>query len=287
LLAGLASLPLARLTVHGRTRPDGYRGRARWDLMHLATQHATAPVVGSGDVVDLASFDALLREAPDLSGVIVGRGALRHPWIFSELRDRKSVSVTPRTLYLALATFAALIDLFAERQADLVRLARDGVFWTPCLTSEDAWEKVAQRLSLAAYDTDAHLGAAHPFPGPIARATLGRVKMLWSYLRSSLPRPLFQPQVLRHRDLGAMLTHISSVAAESADPDGTLPLRHAPDLDWLYSGARKESEDDRANRDSNSLVQAASHASTRQDKIKSSNPSDAGSALGSITSGML
>jgi nifR3 family TIM-barrel protein len=72
------------LAVHGRTRTEMYRGLADWDLVASVVDAVKIPVVGSGDVTDLAS--ARERLAAGVSGLMIGRAALSNPWIFSELR---------------------------------------------------------------------------------------------------------------------------------------------------------------------------------------------------------
>lgn len=74
------------LVVHGRTRTQGYRGRADWDLISEVKQHAKIPVVGNGDV--LTAYDVQNRISQyGVDAVSVGRGAIHNPWIFSQVRD--------------------------------------------------------------------------------------------------------------------------------------------------------------------------------------------------------
>ncbi len=79
---------IAMLAVHGRTRKMLYRGAADWNLVAQVAQSVSIPVVGSGDVVDFDSFQ--LVEQLGCAGVMIGRGALSNPWIFSEIQARRS-----------------------------------------------------------------------------------------------------------------------------------------------------------------------------------------------------
>jgi len=75
----------AAVALHGRTRSQGYSGRARWDLIGAVKQAVAIPVLGSGDVWTAA--DALrLRAETGCDFVLVARGACGNPWIFRELR---------------------------------------------------------------------------------------------------------------------------------------------------------------------------------------------------------
>lgn len=71
------------VTVHGRTREQKYQGRADLELIRRVVEAVDIPVIGNGDVVDLASAEAMAATGVD--GIAVGRGALGQPWIFRDL----------------------------------------------------------------------------------------------------------------------------------------------------------------------------------------------------------
>jgi nifR3 family TIM-barrel protein len=73
------------VALHGRTRAQGYAGRARWDHVRAVKEAVRIPVLGSGDVWTAA--DALrMRRETGCDAVLVARGACGNPWIFRELR---------------------------------------------------------------------------------------------------------------------------------------------------------------------------------------------------------
>ncbi|HSM91525.1 MAG TPA: tRNA dihydrouridine synthase DusB [Anaeromyxobacteraceae bacterium] len=75
----------AAVALHGRTRAQGYSGRARWDLIGEVKRAVGVPVLGSGDV--WTAGDALrMRAETGCDAVLVARGAMGNPWIFRELR---------------------------------------------------------------------------------------------------------------------------------------------------------------------------------------------------------
>ena len=73
----------AAVAVHGRTAAQSYRGDSDWSLIDLVADEVGIPVFGSGDCVDPAQVVARLSER-SVAGVLVGRGALRNPWIFKQ-----------------------------------------------------------------------------------------------------------------------------------------------------------------------------------------------------------
>ncbi|MEY2988734.1 MAG: hypothetical protein RJB13_2255, partial [Pseudomonadota bacterium] len=89
LLEVVKAFPLARLTIHGRTREDRYKGKARWHFINKAASQLNYPVIGSGDILDQSSLRERLALAPNVAGVMIGRGALRNPWIFASLRTKE------------------------------------------------------------------------------------------------------------------------------------------------------------------------------------------------------
>ena len=76
----------AAVAVHGRTAAQSYSGQSDWDLIARVASGLSIPVFGSGDCMEPLQLVDRLR-AGSVSGVLVGRGALRNPWIFQQARD--------------------------------------------------------------------------------------------------------------------------------------------------------------------------------------------------------
>jgi nifR3 family TIM-barrel protein len=74
------------VAVHGRTAAQSYSGFSDWDFIACVAQSVSIPVIGSGDCVEPEQMVERLRRG-GVSGVLVGRGALRNPWIFSQAAD--------------------------------------------------------------------------------------------------------------------------------------------------------------------------------------------------------
>ena len=73
------------VAVHGRTAAQSYTGSSDWDLIARVAASVSIPVFGSGDCIEPAQM--VERLASGVAGVLVGRGALRNPWIFEQAAD--------------------------------------------------------------------------------------------------------------------------------------------------------------------------------------------------------
>jgi tRNA-dihydrouridine synthase B len=76
----------AAIAVHGRTAAQSYSGFSDWDLIARVASGVSIPVFGSGDCVEPQQIVERMRRG-DIRGVLVGRGALRNPWIFQQAAD--------------------------------------------------------------------------------------------------------------------------------------------------------------------------------------------------------
>ncbi len=74
----------AAITVHGRTKVQMYAPPVNTDIIRQVKQAVSIPVIGNGDVVDGLSAARLMEET-GCDMVMVGRGALGRPWIFSQI----------------------------------------------------------------------------------------------------------------------------------------------------------------------------------------------------------
>jgi tRNA-dihydrouridine synthase B len=73
------------IAIHGRTAKQSYSGSADWDFVSEVARTVSIPVFGSGDCIE--PEDIVNRMKSGVSGVYVGRGVLRNPWILAQARD--------------------------------------------------------------------------------------------------------------------------------------------------------------------------------------------------------
>ena len=74
----------AAITVHGRTKVQMYAPPVNADIIRQVKEAVSIPVIGNGDVVDGISAARLIEES-GCDMVMVGRGALGRPWVFSQI----------------------------------------------------------------------------------------------------------------------------------------------------------------------------------------------------------
>ncbi len=71
------------ITVHARTRAQGYAGKADWNIIKEVVNAVDIPVIGNGDVVSCYDAKKMLDET-GCSAVMIGRGLLGNPWLIKE-----------------------------------------------------------------------------------------------------------------------------------------------------------------------------------------------------------
>lgn len=82
------------ISIHGRTKKQGYSGLADWKAIRQVKENLTIPVIANGDVKTREDIEKCL-EISKSDGVMIGRAALGNPWIFSDkqknIKDLKKI----------------------------------------------------------------------------------------------------------------------------------------------------------------------------------------------------
>lgn len=238
LLDSLVDIPLSRLTVHGRTRSDRYKGLARWSFIGEAARRLPYPVYGSGDVTDSLSLRERIIDAPGISGVIIGRGALRDPWIFARLRNTDH-RTSREEFRLRIIQFVLLQELQSAHCDAFLAAVRDGLFSQrlsaqPELRCKQIHEQTVNLLKCV--PTSLGQLGLEPVNWTISRASVARGKMLWNYLRSGIGvAPELTTRLLRAPTWSDFLFALESVVSTLGIDD--VGLTHRPEWDWVYAGA--------------------------------------------------
>lgn len=75
------------LSVHGRTVREGYRSAVHYDFIGTATRTVRCPVLANGNITSADKAADVLAQT-GAAGVMIGRHAIRNPWIFRQCRER-------------------------------------------------------------------------------------------------------------------------------------------------------------------------------------------------------
>lgn len=73
------------ISIHGRTRSQGYGGEANWEVIDACARAVGVPVVGNGDIATGEDLEKRKRETA-VSGVMIGRAAMQNPWVFRQAK---------------------------------------------------------------------------------------------------------------------------------------------------------------------------------------------------------
>lgn len=74
------------IAIHGRTRSQGYSGKANWEIIRQVKESVSIPVIGNGDILNYKDAKRML-ELTKCDAVMIGRGCLGNPWLIKECVD--------------------------------------------------------------------------------------------------------------------------------------------------------------------------------------------------------
>ena len=120
------------ITVHGRTRAQGYSGVADWDIIRKVKESVNIPVVGNGDITTVYDAKKMIEQT-NVDGVMVGRGALGNPWLLGQIHDYINNNIEPSPISpielknALLQQLADMVDFYGKEMA--VAISRKYVCW--------------------------------------------------------------------------------------------------------------------------------------------------------------
>ena len=102
------------ITLHARTRAQGYSGQADWNLIKEVVNAVSIPVIGNGDVLSCYDAKRMLDET-GCQGVMIGRGLLGNPWLVKDCVNYLKDGSLPQEV-----TFKERIIMMKRHLNDLV-----------------------------------------------------------------------------------------------------------------------------------------------------------------------
>lgn len=120
------------VTIHGRTRAQGYSGEADWDIIRQVKKAVKIPVIGNGDVTSPELAKKMLEQT-NADGVMIGRGCLGNPWLLGQVHNYLHNGVLPALVPIKelkealLQQLADMVDFYGKEMA--VAISRKYVCW--------------------------------------------------------------------------------------------------------------------------------------------------------------
>ena len=115
----------AAVTVHGRTKEQMYSGKVDYDIIAEVKKAVSIPVIGNGDITDEQSA-TMMMEKTNCDAIMIGRGALGNPWIFSRINayfDECRV-LPPPTITQKMVTMLGHVQKIIEYKGEYIGTAR-------------------------------------------------------------------------------------------------------------------------------------------------------------------
>ena len=95
----IESAGASAITIHPRTRSQGYSGRANWDIIKQVKESVNIPVIGNGDINTCYDAKRMIDET-GCDAIMIGRGALGNPWLIKECVDYLEKGIEPKDVSL-------------------------------------------------------------------------------------------------------------------------------------------------------------------------------------------
>ena len=128
----LESAGAAAITVHGRTRKQMYAPPVNLDIIRQVKQAVKIPVIGNGDIVDAATAKNMY-ESTGCDFIMLGRGALGSPWVFTAINEyfRSGKTLPEPPIEERMAVMIKHINKLCEYKGDYIgmREARKHAAW--------------------------------------------------------------------------------------------------------------------------------------------------------------
>lgn len=85
------------ITVHPRTRAQGYMGHSDWSVIKQVKESVSIPVIGNGDITSCFDAKQMLEET-GCDAIMIGRGVLGNPWLIKECVDYLENGILPKEI---------------------------------------------------------------------------------------------------------------------------------------------------------------------------------------------
>jgi nifR3 family TIM-barrel protein len=134
------------ISIHGRTKTQGYAGTANWERIGQAKASVSIPLLANGDIKTVEDAREALHQS-NADGMLIGRGALGNPWFFRELVSafHDGTPSTPPFMDERIQTVLRHADLQIERYGErgLIKLRKHLPFY---FKGTEGWKEMRAKL---------------------------------------------------------------------------------------------------------------------------------------------
>lgn len=127
---GLNSKSVNALTIHGRTRVQRYTKEADWsyiDIVSKVAEPLALQTIGNGDIFTYQDYQRLSSSA---TAVMIGRGALVKPWIFTEIKESRDWDISSTERFDLMKSYAKYaIEYFGSDKIGLSKSRKFFLEW--------------------------------------------------------------------------------------------------------------------------------------------------------------
>ncbi len=113
------------ITIHGRTRAQGYSGTADWEIIKQVKENITIPVIGNGDITKKEDAKKMIEQTK-CDGVMIGRGLLGNPWLIKQsieyLNNEESKEVTLEEIINMIKKHATYLMQFKDEKTAMLEM---------------------------------------------------------------------------------------------------------------------------------------------------------------------
>ena len=135
------------VTIHGRTRSQGYSGQADWPYIAEVKSKAPLPIIGNGDLIHPQQIKDLLDQTK-CDGMMIGRGALKNPWIFHETYDliHNQTNKYEKNIKKVLEDLFYQLDKFHNERMALVQFKKFSTWFSSGYSNSASFRKTIFQL---------------------------------------------------------------------------------------------------------------------------------------------